>query len=101
MEKAPATFEEAVDSIITEMRETMVKKQRDYGPGNIDAFGELGVLVRVTDKQVRLRNLLYDNPGDPSNETLDDTWLDLANYGLIALMIRRGIWGLPMKDGRP
>lgn len=98
MKEAPSTFEEAIDLVLGEMRSTMIKKQRDYGPGNIDGFGELGVLVRATDKQARLRNLLYDNPGGPSNETLDDTWLDLSCYGLIALMVRRGIWGLPLES---
>lgn len=96
----PQTFEGAVDSILAEMRETMIAKQRDYGPGNIAEFGELGVLVRSADKYNRLKNLLYANPSEPSNEALDDTWLDMANYGLIALMVRRRIWGLPMEDGR-
>jgi hypothetical protein len=94
----PETFEQAVDSILAEMRETMIAKQRDYGPGNIDGFGELGVLIRATDKHARLKNLLYENPNEPSNESLDDTWLDMANYSLIALMVRRGIWGLPMEE---
>jgi hypothetical protein len=94
----PETFEQAIDSVLSEMRETMIRKQRDYGPGNIDAFGELGVLVRATDKHARLKNLLYENPNEPSNESLDDTWLDMANYSLIALMVRRGIWGLPMEE---
>ena len=95
------TFEEAIDSVLAEMRETMVAKQRDYGPGNIGQFGELGVLVRTNDKMERLKNLLYVNPGEAQNESLDDTWLDLANYGLIGLMVRRGIWGLPMDQTPP
>lgn len=95
----PETFEEAVDSILWEMRDTMIRKQKDYGPGNIGTFGELGVLVRVTDKWARLKNLLYDNPSAAQNESLEDTWLDLANYSLIALMVKRGIWGLPMENG--
>jgi hypothetical protein len=95
---SPETFEEAVESVLDDLLETMVSKQRDYGRGNIDAFGEIGVLVRASDKLARLKNLLHDNPGEPSNETLDDTWKDLANYGIIALMLRRGTWGLPLKD---
>lgn len=94
------TFEEAIDTILGEMRATMIAKQRDYGPGNIADFGELGVLIRSNDKMARLKNLLYHNPGEAENESLDDTWLDLANYGLIAQMIRRGLWGLPMENGR-
>jgi hypothetical protein len=76
----------------------MIAKQRDYGPGNILEFGELGILIRATDKQKRLKNLLYDNPNEPANESLEDTWVDWANYGIIALMVRRGIWGLPMEQ---
>lgn len=93
-----ATFEEAIDLILGEMRSTLIAKQKDYGPGAIGAFGELGVLVRATDKHARLKNLLYENPGEAKNEPLDDTWLDLANYALIAMMIRQGIWGLPMEE---
>lgn len=95
------TFEDAIDEILFEMRCTMITKQGDYGPGNIADFGELGVLVRANDKVGRLRNLLYENPNNPSNESLDDTWLDMANYALIGLMVRRGTWGRPMmgQDG--
>lgn len=101
MEKAasPQTFEEAVDSILTEMRETMIAKQRAYGVGNIAKFGEFGVMVRLSDKQERLHNILNKGGTATHDESLEDTWLDMANYGLIGLMVRRGIWGLPMEDG--
>jgi len=66
-------------------------KQKDYGPKNIAAFGEYGVLVRVNDKVQRLINLAQ--PGkEPAHESVDDSWSDLTNYGLIAQMIRRGLW---------
>lgn len=90
------TFEAAVDSVLADMRATMLAKQADYGPGNINKFGEYGVLVRTSDKIERLINLL-NSGNEPANEALDDTWLDIANYGLIAQMIRRGIWGRPME----
>jgi hypothetical protein len=96
----PETFEEAVDSILAEMRATMIAKQRDYGPLNISKFGEYGVLVRSNDKLERLINL-YNSGNNPANEPLDDSWLDLGNYSLIALMLRRDIWGIPMEDGSP
>lgn len=99
---APRTFEEAVDAILSEMRAVMIRKQRDYGSGNIAAFGELGVLVRAHDKLARLRHLLWERRGQaPENEPVEDSWLDLANYGLIGLMCRRRWWGLPMaEDGK-
>lgn len=90
----PKTFEEALDIVLSRMRETMIKKNRDYGPNNIAKFGEYGVLIRSNDKLERLINL-YNTGRQPENESIDDTWLDLANYGLIAQMLRLGLWGLP------
>jgi len=26
------------------------------------------------------------------NEAVEDTWIDLADYGIIALLVRRGKW---------
>lgn len=71
--------------------QTLDRKQRDYGSSNIAAFGEYGVMVRVWDKVSRLRNLLQ-NVKDPANESVEDTWLDLANYAIIGLLCRRGEW---------
>lgn len=93
----PITFDVAVWSILKELHAILVKKQSDYGPGNISDFGEHGVLIRVNDKIARLKNLTA-HEGHPNiqNESINDTWIDLANYGVIALMIRRGLWGLPL-----
>jgi hypothetical protein len=70
------------------------QKQQDYGPGNIAAFGEIGVLVRSNDKIERLKNLwttgrLQDGA---VNESADDSWMDLSNYGLIAALVRKNLW---------
>ena len=92
----PETFEDALDTILAEMRAVMISKQADYGPGNIATFGEMGVLVRASDKLERLKHLIMSNR-KPNHESIDDAWLDLANYGIIAQMIRRGWWGLPME----
>ena len=91
------TFEQAVDSVITELRALMISKQKDYGPGNIMSFGEYGVLVRVNDKVERLKNL-HKSGREPNNESIDDTWKDIANYGIISLMVRRGIFNLPLGE---
>ncbi len=92
----PTTFEEALDLIWEEQRALMIRKQSDYGPGNIAGFGELGVLVRTWDKVERLKTLLTAGKA-PENESVDDSWKDLMNYALIALLVRRGIWGLPLE----
>jgi hypothetical protein len=67
------------------------KKNCDYGPNNITAFGEKGVIVRLNDKVERLKTLVWGNKA-PEHEKVSDTWLDTANYGIIGLLCHRGIW---------
>lgn len=66
-------------------------KQGKYGPGNIAEFAEVGVMIRSTDKIKRLINL-WRTGQEPTDESKEDSWGDLANYGLIALMCRYGWW---------
>jgi len=68
-----------------------VQKQLDYGSGNIARFGELGVMVRANDKIERLGTLLLENR-EVQNEPVEDTWRDLANYGVIGLLCHLGLW---------
>jgi hypothetical protein len=70
---------------------TFDKKQQDYGPRNISDFGEQGVLVRANDKIARLKNLAAKR-AVPANEPIDDAWSDLSVYGVIARMVRKGLW---------
>jgi hypothetical protein len=35
----------------------------------------------------------YTEPKEAKNESVDDTLLDLANYAIIALLVRKGKWG--------
>lgn len=68
-------------------------KQHDYGPDNIAQFGDLGVLIRLNDKVQRLRTLLMSGEAPRfSDEALDDTWMDIAVYGVIGFMCHKGKW---------
>jgi len=80
-------------------------KQRRYGPGNI-AVGQdpstpegqyaasVALSVRMNDKTNRLVNMMVVMRGeDAPDETLDDTFMDLSVYGVIAQLVRRGKWG--------
>ena len=90
------TFNEAAYKLAEEVAELIISKQHDYGHGNILAFGEFGVLVRASDKLERLKNL--HRLGDcPENETVEDTWRDLAGYAIIALMLERKVFELPLE----
>lgn len=66
-----------------------IQKHKDYGKGNILSLEELGIAFRETEKVERLKNLLMKSQ-DPANESIDDTWTDVAVYAVIALMFRRG-----------
>ena len=68
------------------------EKQKDYGPKNISRFGVRGLSVRLYDKVERLANLLMDREESPKNESLEDTFKDITNYGLIGLMLLRDQW---------
>ena len=67
-------------------------KQKDYGPKNISRFGVRGLSVRLYDKVERLANLLMDREEDPKNESLEDTFKDIANYGIIGLLLLKDQW---------
>ena len=68
------------------------EKQKDYGPKNISRFGVRGLSVRLYDKIERLANLLMDREESPKNESLEDTFKDIANYGIIGLMLLKEQW---------
>ena len=67
-------------------------KQKDYGPKNISRFGVRGLSVRLYDKVERLANLLMDREEDPKNESLEDTFKDITNYGIIGLLLLKDQW---------
>lgn len=99
MATSPDSFEQAVRLLANELSDILISKQHDYGHSNIVDFGEYGVLVRANDKMARLKNLLSPlGETQPKNETIEDSWKDLANYAIIALMVRRNWFELPLKE---
>lgn len=83
-----------VYEIQDELFELLIRKHDDYGPKNISNApgGPLnGLNVRMYDKLARLDNLISNNK-DPKNESLRDTFLDLANYAIIGLLVLDGNW---------
>jgi hypothetical protein len=92
----PAMNQFVADSwdIIDELGNLLISKQRDYGPGNINnAYGGPinGLMVRMGDKFERLKNLLASGH-TPEHESIEDSFKDLANYCIIAMMVNRGKW---------
>lgn len=81
---ADPEFEAKLDAALGRLRETLLSKRADYGTDPIRDFGLTGILVRAGDKYHRLRNLML-NQQQPKHEAIDDTWLDLAGYAVLAL----------------
>jgi len=80
-------------------------KQHDYGPGNISVGTQLqtpeeiklsltGLWFRMNDKLQRVKNLLMsDRKNAVEDEPLEDAYLDVSNYGIMATIVGRGKWG--------
>jgi hypothetical protein len=88
----PAVFTMNAINIADELVKTVCSKQRDYGPDNIQKspFGAVkGLTVRLYDKVARLANL-SEKSKTPENESLRDTFIDIAGYGIIGLMLLDG-----------
>lgn len=77
--------------------ETLIRKQKDYGPENISRFGLNGIVIRTHDKVARLENLRAKN-SDGQNESFDDTLLDIIGYSAVAIMWINNTFLYPMKD---
>jgi hypothetical protein len=87
-------FSKAVEKTFEEAKAVLLKKQLDYGPKNISQSpgGPInGLRVRMHDKVARINHLVDSNKG-PANESLRDSFLDLANYSIIALMVLDEEW---------
>lgn len=90
----PTQFELDVWQTYDELAELLLKKHNDYGPKNISDSpgGPLnGLRVRMHDKLARINNLI-DNNKEPENESLEDSFKDMANYAIIGLLVLRGQW---------
>lgn len=87
-----------VDMTEPEIVEHLARKQRDYGPGNILAFGDVGLMVRMSDKTARLRNLLSRENTAAVAEPLEDAWLDLVGYAVIGQMLADNTFLLPLAE---
>jgi hypothetical protein len=83
--------------------ELFCKKQKDYGPKNISVGTNLeteeevklaltGLWFRMNDKMQRFQQIVINNQ-EPENESLMDTFMDLANYALIAQLVKEKVWG--------
>ena len=87
-----------------EQYELFLHKQHDYGPGNISVGTQLknqeeiklsltGLWFRMNDKLQRVKTLLMTGRDSAvKDEPLEDAYLDVSNYGIMATIVGRGKW---------
>lgn len=92
----------AFENVELNQYKLFAKKCVDYGIENIAVGTELasdeermfalqGIWFRMMDKMNRWKNLTSTG-ADPKNESLQDTFEDLANYAMIANLVYNNQW---------
>lgn len=80
------------------------RKQKDYGSQNISVGTKLetdeevqlsltGIWFRMHDKIQRAKNLIMRNDNAVEDEPLEDAFLDMSNYGIMAALVKEQVWG--------
>ena len=87
-----------------EQYELMSKKMLDYGIDNIAMgtkletpeeikFSLTSIFIRCHDKMSRLKNLVVlGKINNVKNESIRDTYMDLSNYNILAMIVSEGNW---------
>ena len=89
-----ADFNNDVADVTSDLFDLLIRKHKDYGPKNISLSpgGPLnGLRVRMWDKLARINNLV-ESGAKPENESLEDSFKDMANYAIIGLLVLQGKW---------
>ena len=105
MEKEWPEMTKEFKDIQRQQYELFLHKQHDYGPGNISVGTQLqtpdeiklsltGLWFRMNDKLQRLKTLLLSGRENAvEGEPMEDAYLDVSNYGIMATIVGRGKWG--------
>ena len=103
-EKEYPELSEEFKKIQQEQYEMFASKHLDYGLSNIALGGDIvnnegdkkfsltGLAIRLTDKISRLRNLMVNGKNYVEGEGMEDTFIDISNYGIIGLLVGRNKW---------
>jgi hypothetical protein len=95
---------EGFKEIQKEQYELFARKMLSYGLGNITMGSNLqtkeevnlsltAIWIRSMDKMQRLKQLVLLNKTNAlDNEPVEDAYIDLSNYSIIALLVKAGKW---------
>ena len=103
VKKAYPEISEGFSELQKEQLNLFSKKMMDYGLGNISLGGNLktsedktyalqGIQIRLNDKINRLKNLFKNGENFVKDESIEDTFMDIANYGIIGLLLLKDKW---------
>lgn len=90
--------------ILFDSYELFCKKQNTYGSSAISLGTDLtkdedvdmalkGLWFRMNDKIQRFKTMQFQGAEDKVGESLTDTFQDLANYSIIAMLVKSKKWG--------
>ena len=95
---------EEFKNVQNEQYELFAAKMMDYGLSNISLGSDLstkddknlsltGIWLRCNDKINRLKNMLKrQGKNYVQGEAMIDSFIDIANYGIIAMLVMRNKW---------
>lgn len=79
-------FETKITNITTDLADTLIAKNHDYGNAfhdSVKEFGNVVMAIRIGDKYKRLKTLLDSDA--QVNESIEDTLRDLAGYAVLSI----------------
>jgi len=91
----PTNFQEATEILCDAMKLMIISKNHKYGKNNILKFGQQGIFMRDWDKICRLEEGIFKGK-DLGEEGLLETWADNAGYSLVAILLEKNWYELPV-----
>ena len=92
----PTTFQEGTEILCDAMKLLLISKNHKYGKNNILKFGQQGIFMRDWDKICRLEEGIMKGV-DLGEEGLLETWADNAGYSLVAMLLEKDWYELPVE----
>lgn len=81
--------EELFKDITTQLYDILIKKNHDYGSSVSQTYRDFGLTsyaIRISDKLNRLKTLIKEEKLLVTDESIQDTLMDLAGYSVLALV---------------
>jgi hypothetical protein len=95
-DSVPTTFQDGTEIMCNAMKILLVSKNHKYGKQNILKFGQQGIFIRDWDKICRLEEGIMKDV-DLGEEGLLETWADNAGYSLVAMLLEKDWYKLPVE----